>query len=155
MDEDIYTNSELSESGISSLKRKKIKKMTSYHWILMIFLVLITGSMFLVIKLAETTVPPLALVSLRSGIGTIIIGIYCLFEYTREKEKISKKWKKMLRKKLIVLKMLAFALFKSVIPFLVLAYSYQFGISSGVASVINAFVPIIAALIEMFLRGKK
>ena len=71
------------------------------------------------------------------------------------KESVKEKWKEMASSKLITLKLLGFAVLRNLLPFSLNAYGYLFGTSSGIAAVISAVSPLVAALLELFIHKKR
>ena len=94
------------------------------------------------------------LLAMRSVIGTLVLGIYCLGEFLLDRRK-GAKWTELSNCKLVTLKILGFSVLRAIIPFTVNAYAFTLGARSGLASVINGLSPLFAALLELVFNKSK
>lgn len=67
-----------------------------------------------------------------------MIGFFVLFEFISNTKVTKEKWMRFISTRIVTLKIIGYSIIKTIIPYTILAYSFQFGVDSGVASVLNS-----------------
>ena len=116
-----------------------------------LWLVLVRGSVFLVIKELEPEIPPMVIVSGRLFVGSLFLCIFLGFRAIYDAAFKTKL--KILTQRDIIIKIMIFAVLKSYIPWVLLSYGEQ-SVSSGIASILLSIGPIVAALSTMIVLKK-
>ncbi|MFK5978308.1 MAG: DMT family transporter [Rhizobiaceae bacterium] len=113
--------------------------MTIREWALLIFLSIIWGGAFFFVAVAVQVVPPLTVVFLRVGVAA-----FALFIYLRIKGE------KFLFQRPLLLAFLIMGILNNIIPFSLLFWA-QTTISSGLASILNATMPMFSIVVAHFM----
>ena len=113
-------------------------QMTLHEWALLIFLSIIWGGAFFFVAVAVHVVPPLTVVFLRVGIAALALFIY--LRIRGEKFKLERP---------LLLAFLIMGMLNNIIPFSLLFWA-QTTISSGLASILNATMPMFSIIVAHF-----
>ena len=115
------------------------QSMGSKDWAMLLLLSLLWGSSFFFVGVAVSELSPLTIVTLRVAIASIILWIFLLFS-KHQAPKTAKLWRDLF----------IMGLLNNVIPFLLIVWG-QTHIASGLASILNATIPLFTVIIAGLL----
>lgn len=115
------------------------QSMGSKDWAMLLLLSLLWGSSFFFVGVAVSELSPLTIVTLRVAIASVILWIFLLFSQ-HQAPRTAKLWRDLF----------IMGLLNNVIPFLLIVWG-QTHIASGLASILNATIPLFTVIIAGLL----
>lgn len=115
------------------------QNMGSKDWAMLLLLSLLWGSSFFFVGVAVSELSPLTIVTLRVAIASVILWIFLLFSQ-HQAPRTAKLWRDLF----------IMGLLNNVIPFLLIVWG-QTHIASGLASILNATIPLFTVIIAGLL----